>query len=268
MLFSSVFFIGVINAQTVPNGNFEAWTGSAPTGWTYDNQAIFQSTDKHSGNYAVKLLIPSDGYNPSIETQGATDNFVTVPNPKVPPANYVCWYKLYQVNGESFRVSFNAKDGSGNNGAVGVAYTATGSSTTYTQLTIPVTNPLNRSINTIDLTCDFLGNGQKAGTYVIIDDIAPTSTTGFEELKQVNNIEQVYPNPARDRSEIIYSIKENTHIKLFVTDVTGRMVSVLVDENQVSGRYKAIVTDLPQGTYFCTIQTDAGVQTQKLIITE
>ena len=46
-----------INAQ-VPNGDFESWTNGIPDsclGFTN----IFQSTDKHSGNFAAKGIVDS-----------------------------------------------------------------------------------------------------------------------------------------------------------------------------------------------------------------
>ncbi len=56
ILFIIFFETKSINAQ-IPNGDFEGWTNGSLDSWFGLN--IAQSTDKYSGNYAVKGTVDS-----------------------------------------------------------------------------------------------------------------------------------------------------------------------------------------------------------------
>lgn len=50
--------ISAAHAQ-IPDAGFESWRGTTPTGWVTNNSpgavtVIFQTTDAHSGNYAIE----------------------------------------------------------------------------------------------------------------------------------------------------------------------------------------------------------------------
>jgi hypothetical protein len=49
----------------------------------------------------------------------------------------------------------------------------------------------------------------------------------------------------------------------------GRLVSVLATGNQAAGSYNAFfdAAAVPAGVYFCRIETAAGVETRKLVVT-
>lgn len=57
----------VTGENLLANGNFESWTDGLPDNWKSTNSAskgaLTQSTDKHEGNYAVKLAAPTSTAN-------------------------------------------------------------------------------------------------------------------------------------------------------------------------------------------------------------
>ncbi|MCU0435772.1 MAG: T9SS type A sorting domain-containing protein [Bacteroidia bacterium] len=84
-----------------------------------------------------------------------------------------------------------------------------------------------------------------------------------------NNAETatLYPNPANQEliAEII--LGENETAELVITDMTGRVVKTMPLGSQ-SGRVETSVADLPNGIYFCVIQTaERKLLEQKVVIT-
>jgi hypothetical protein len=58
----------------------------------------------------------------------------------------------------------------------------------------------------------------------------------------VNNyiLYQNYPNPFNPSTKIGYKLKERGYVKLYVYDIKGELVSVLVNEVQESGYYEVV----------------------------
>ncbi len=94
------------------------------------------------------------------------------------------------------------------------------------------------------------------------------------EWKPVNNytLYQNYPNPFNPSTKIGYKLKERAYIKLYVYDVKGELVEVLVNQTQEAGYYEVEFngdgkTDLLKvknpfvsGVYLCQIivQSESG----------
>ncbi|MBC8278527.1 MAG: FG-GAP repeat protein [FCB group bacterium] len=81
-----------------------------------------------------------------------------------------------------------------------------------------------------------------------------------------------YPNPFNPATTITFSLAREGEVKLDVFDITGRPVAVL-HATPLQGRYSAgthsVVWDaegLSSGIYFVRLQTDEGVQSQKLLL--
>jgi hypothetical protein len=65
--------------------------------------------------------------------------------------------------------------------------------------------------------------------------------TGVEnEWKPLNNymLYQNYPNPFNPSTKIGYKLKERAYVKMYVYDIKGELVSVLVNQTQESGYYE------------------------------
>ena len=96
--------------------------------------------------------------------------------------------------------------------------------------------------------------------------------TGVETEKNlavplVFNLAQNYPNPFNPSTMISYSIPSASDVRLSVFDVLGREVAVLVDEKQSAGIYTTAFNGrtLSSGIYFCRLQADKQVKTQKMM---
>jgi hypothetical protein len=73
-----------------------------------------------------------------------------------------------------------------------------------------------------------------------------------------------YPNPFQNTTDIVYTIPEQGHVKLVVTNMFGTVLSTLVDAEQVAGSYQVkvdpSVINLNSGVYLYKIVID-GVTT-------
>lgn len=78
----------------------------------------------------------------------------------------------------------------------------------------------------------------------------------------------VSPNPTVGQSVITYELVDNAKVSVFITDVLGKQIATLVNaEKQTAGLNEVMfdAVDLPTGIYFCTVNANDKVSTQKLI---
>lgn len=79
---------------------------------------------------------------------------------------------------------------------------------------------------------------------------------------------QNYPNPFNPVTVISYSLSVNSNVSLKVFDVLGREVAVLVNEDQMPGKYEVDfnAADLPSGVYMYRITAGNYSETMKMIL--
>jgi parallel beta-helix repeat protein len=72
------------------------------------------------------------------------------------------------------------------------------------------------------------------------EEVGVLITSVENEWKPLNNfvLYQNYPNPFNPSTKIGYKLKERVYVKLYVYDIKGELVSVLVNEIQESGYYE------------------------------
>jgi hypothetical protein len=76
-----------------------------------------------------------------------------------------------------------------------------------------------------------------------------------------------YPNPFNPETNISYTLKSPTHVRITVYDRLGREVSNLVDENQSVGEHtiRFDASSLPSGIYFYRIKTTEKTEVKKMV---
>ncbi|MBS1680639.1 MAG: T9SS type A sorting domain-containing protein [Bacteroidetes bacterium] len=77
-----------------------------------------------------------------------------------------------------------------------------------------------------------------------------------------------YPNPAQGNVNFQYYVEQPSNVKLAITDLTGRTVSVVVEGFQEAGPYNVDfeTTSLPVGVYIYTLETSKGKESKRLVI--
>lgn len=78
---------------------------------------------------------------------------------------------------------------------------------------------------------------------------------------------ECYPNPFSDQTFISYSIPQNSHVVLTITNSFGAEIARIVDARQTTGNYKYRFDawNLSPGIYYCTLKTKNYVATKKMI---
>ncbi|MBN1996113.1 T9SS type A sorting domain-containing protein, partial [candidate division KSB1 bacterium] len=82
------------------------------------------------------------------------------------------------------------------------------------------------------------------------------------------DLSQNYPNPFNPTTTIDYALKTDGTVKLFVYDLTGKEVAVLVDGFQSAGNHKVQfdAANLTSGVYFYKMQAEGQIFTRKMTI--
>ncbi len=102
------------------------------------------------------------------------------------------------------------------------------------------------------------------GLNEVIIGISQTGT----EIPGSYKLEQNYPNPFNPVTKIRFSIPKTSIVKLAVYDVTGKLVSELVDGELTAGEYEADfnASRFTSGVYFYTLQAGSFMETKKLVL--
>jgi hypothetical protein len=89
-----------------------------------------------------------------------------------------------------------------------------------------------------------------------------------------NTLYQNYPNPFNPVTTIRFALERRSHVRIAVYDVTGRLVTTLVDEVRNPGEYTDVKWDgtnasgnpVATGVYFYRLVSDDFKQTRKMIL--
>jgi hypothetical protein len=89
----------------------------------------------------------------------------------------------------------------------------------------------------------------------------PQTETGFK-------LHNCYPNPFNPTTTITYQLPVDAHVTLVVSDIMGREVAMLVNEQEQAGS-RSVTFDaskLASGVYFYRLQVRDFVETKKLVL--
>jgi hypothetical protein len=117
-----------------------------------------------------------------------------------------------------------------------------------------------------------LGTGQ-VGTELIVDDLefgvgSPTAVLEKATLPGSFALLQNHPNPFNPTTTITFELPHTAEVRLSVSDLLGREVSVLVNERRDAGVYDVPFDagGLSSGVYLYRLQAGDLVRTRKLIV--
>jgi len=96
------------------------------------------------------------------------------------------------------------------------------------------------------------------------------SNVGIEN-NRTEELFSVYPNPVTSESIIKYALNDLSDVTISVYDISGKLISVLMDENQDAGDYSlnlSINGKMKPGIYFIKMYTGKKQYTRRIMITE
>lgn len=91
---------------------------------------------------------------------------------------------------------------------------------------------------------------------------------GIDEASQSFSNVMIAPNPSKSVAKIYFDLQENADVTIKVTDVAGKIMTVLPEGYLVKGDHNATLdlSSLSSGIYFVTIQSGNETATQKLVV--
>ena len=89
-----------------------------------------------------------------------------------------------------------------------------------------------------------------------------------KQWKKTVTLEQNFPNPFKNQTTIQYNIQKKGFVSLRVFDLTGRVVDILINDEQTVGLHHVEfdATHLKSGLYYYRIENENDTETKKLMI--
>ncbi len=136
----------------------------------------------------------------------------------------------------------------------------------------PGTTPSGYTGSTADSAGNIIPGGAfaspLAGSYYTMSNVNE-STAGTPSSTELSKL-SIYPNPAVEKFTISYYLKQDSHVEARMYDISGQVISILVDEDQDAGGISKsfVINDgIKPGIYFVkVIAENTSVQMKKLII--
>lgn len=99
-------------------------------------------------------------------------------------------------------------------------------------------------------------------------DTTLTSNEIRPEIPDEFKLHQNYPNPFNPSTIISYDLPEGGAVSIRIYDLTGRLVTTLVEENKAAGRYQVTLNAaaLSSGVYFYELKTDRFSSVKKFTL--
>ena len=100
-------------------------------------------------------------------------------------------------------------------------------------------------------------------------DITPVEPVPVVSAPGTFVLEQNYPNPFNPSTNIVYTLPQRDRVTITIYDVTGRLVTTLIDhEQQPAGRVAVPFNagDLSSGIYYYKVQTSNAAQMNKMVL--
>jgi hypothetical protein len=96
----------------------------------------------------------------------------------------------------------------------------------------------------------------------------PTTAVEENNAPLSFRLDQNYPNPFNPTTTISYHLSAQSHVVLKVTDILGREIVTLVNEQKAPGLHNVQWNALqaPSGIYLCRLEAESNVATRKLLL--
>lgn len=93
---------------------------------------------------------------------------------------------------------------------------------------------------------------------------------GIDMSGNLSNLEQNYPNPVVNSTDIAYELASPAEVEIEITDMTGRTVLIINEGNRIAGKHNVIVNteSLESGVYFYTLKAGKFVDTKRMVVSK
>jgi len=277
------------NAQGI-NGGFEQWdsvdngmfTNHVPTGWfEFMNSiceseslpwSVTQSTDAHSGSYAIQLKNIATSLNQTAMLMTNSSSQDGGMNNKIPVTSRYTrlegYYKYSTLQPDTFSIMVLMTKGED---FIAVAeFKRAANTSNYTKFSIPIVYTSPASIipdSAVIMITAGSNENFREGSTLLLDDITFALNTGLNDTKDAFKAEvSVYPNPASDYVNI--AVKEATHgkVKVELVNIIGQTLKVeeTTPVNQ-QVNMQLNLCDAPKGVLFIKVSDESGSKGYRIL---
>jgi glucose/arabinose dehydrogenase len=113
----------------------------------------------------------------------------------------------------------------------------------------------------------YIGVDDLTECILIMSPVAPAGIkrSGTEQSAPIGSLKN-HPNPFNPTTDISFTLNSPAHTELTVFDVSGRSVAQLISGQRTAGTHTVQFdgSQLPSGTYFCTLRADEAVETRTM----
>ncbi|MFY0672006.1 MAG: T9SS type A sorting domain-containing protein [Bacteroidia bacterium] len=266
-LFTSLFTLlvlsNILNAQLVPNGNFEAWEfdfaieADKPESWraTYDyfneDQPVVKSSDAFEGDASALVQCP---------TFGDSGIVAAIPFSDFSEDALIGYFKSEIDNGDSASIVVQYFDGK-NKVKQEASFVIKSSVTEWTFFQLKL-NKANSSDSIRFAIYPSLNEGPRSTSKIWIDDLSLSTYVNQEELTKSDF--SVYPNPTQDKLFIEVAESGST---VEIISLTGKVVASFAN---VSAHNNFAIDTAPfeNGMYLINVTTSENSSMIKTVIFE
>jgi len=93
---------------------------------------------------------------------------------------------------------------------------------------------------------------------------------GLGALKSMTSLNQNYPNPFSQQTQISYELVQPENVIIVITDITGRMVKLIEEGSKSRGKHSVVFSnsDLESGLYYYTLKAGGSEITKKMMVSK
>jgi hypothetical protein len=269
-----IWGISMIMKAQIPNNGFENWTAGNPDGWATTNLfpiglvTITQTSDSHSGNYAVKgdvVNLMGTPMAPAVQSGPEGEGFAISQKYQA----FEVYYKFTSVGGDKFSVNVGFEKAGTPIAQGAVALPANVGE--YTHLSVPmdyfVDDVPDLANIQISITGPLAGPDVHVGSTMFIDDLAFSMETGLECPVVQTDMLKCFPNPATEVLHLTLDEELSGEILLRVNDNLGNEVrKINTNLRPGENNLQMSIVGLPSGMYYLMVQSKDKYYTGKFSI--
>jgi hypothetical protein len=259
---------------TRTDGGASNWIAFVMSQWPCDDYAgwdstYFQTTDAHSGNYALELRNAYcentffGGHARASEFDSIYSFIVGDPYSDR-PESFSFYYKFFPEGGDKVQVTIRTGDDITT--VADAEYFVSDAASVYTKLYIPLTYYISNNPTRVEMEFHIVNDTAQVhyGTKFQVDDING-ETTGINEPHRAGSL-VCYPTKATN--ELYVSTKDlngDMDGMVIITDASGKMLSSHTARLGGSQPVKIDVSALPAGVFFVTLHAKGSTYTGRFI---
>lgn len=276
LMLDNLTFNGASSQPAQMNGSFESWTTintSTPLAWSTAGDLVHQTTDAHSGSYA--LLMNSFAYGPGAPSPSYATNGYFPPfsgpvggRPYTLLTDTLCgWYKFTPSGMDSATVGVQLTNNTSN---VGGNFVALPPASVYTFFSMPfgAFSTPDTMMVIFASSYDNIDMSNVGSTFKVDDLYLKSSLVGMGPEINWNAFGQIqlYPNPSSTDCWMEWINNKETPVIMTITDELGRVV--LENSFAAIGHQREHIDTsvLAKGSYTITLSQNGNRTSRKLFV--